>query len=183
MLSTTIPNILTLGRIFLIPIVVVGFYLKSSNGCWLAFLAYSCACVTDFFDGYMARLWSQTSRFGQFLDPVADKLLVATSLLLLVGFERLTEISYVPALIILCREILVSGLREFLSDIRISVNVSLLAKWKTAIQMVSIGILMVAPIFTTVPNLQIMGEGLLWVSATLTIITGYDYCRLGLRHI
>ena len=180
-----LPNILTLSRILAIPIVVPFMFMAPPLGNWLAFSVYTYAGITDFFDGYLARAWSQQSAFGRFLDPIADKLLVAAVLLMLVGVGPVDGINMLPALVILCREILVSGLREFLADAHVSVPVTVLAKWKTAIQMVALGFLIVGaagPDFGPVSTTEIGLFGL-WGAAILTIVTGYDYLRAGLRHI
>lgn len=179
----TIPNLLTLSRIALIPIIMAAFYTDNHLGRWVATLAFICACFTDFLDGYVARLWRQTTRFGQFLDPVADKLLVASTLLMLVGFGRIQSVSFLPAIIILCREILVSGLREYLSDIHIKMPVTQLAKWKTAAQMIAISLLLIGDISPFGNTVNIIGEGLLWIAAILTLITGYAYLKANLRHM
>ncbi|MCE3230094.1 MAG: CDP-diacylglycerol--glycerol-3-phosphate 3-phosphatidyltransferase [Alphaproteobacteria bacterium] len=179
----SIPNLLTLSRIALIPIIMAAFYTDNHLGRWVAALAFISACFTDFLDGYVARLWSQTSRFGQLLDPIADKLLVASTLLMLVGFGRIRPVSFLPALIILCREILVSGLREFLSGLQVQMPVTLLAKWKTAAQMIAISLLLIGDISPFGGAVNLIGEGLLWVAAILTLMTGYAYLRLSLRHL
>ena len=180
-----LPNILTLSRIAAIPVVIGLLFLPSPWGSWLAFSAYVYAGITDFLDGYLARAWKQQSNFGKFLDPIADKLLVAAILLVLVGIDRIYGFAIIPAAIILCREILVSGLREFLAEVRVGVPVSQLAKWKTAMQILALGFLLVGeegpdfgPLITT--DIGIYG---LWIAAVLTLITGYDYLRAGLRHI
>ena len=178
-----IPNLLTLSRIALIPIIMAAFYTDNHTGRWVATLAFISACFTDFLDGYVARLWSQTSKFGQFLDPVADKLLVASTLLMLVGFGRIQPLSYLPAIIILCREILVSGLREFLSDLQVQMPVTRLAKWKTAAQMGAISLLLIGDISPFGGAVNLIGEILLWVAALLTLITGYAYLKSSLRHL
>lgn len=178
-----IPNLLTLSRIALIPIIMAAFYTDNHTGRWVATLAFISACFTDFLDGYVARLWSQTSRFGQFLDPIADKLLVASTLLMLVGFGRIQPLSYLPAIIILCREILVSGLREFLSDLQVQMPVTRLAKWKTAAQMGAISLLLIGDISPFGGAVNLIGETLLWVAALLTLITGYAYLKSSLRHL
>jgi cardiolipin synthase len=179
----SIPNLLTLSRIALIPIIMAAFYTDNHLGRWVATLAFISACFTDFLDGYVARLWSQTTRFGQFLDPVADKLLVASTLMMLVGFDRIRPVSFLPAIIILCREILVSGLREFLSDIQVQMPVTTLAKWKTAAQMAAISLLLIGDISPFGGVLNLIGEALLWVAALLTLITGYAYLKSSLRHL
>ncbi len=180
-----IPNILTVSRIVIIPVVLGFIWIGAPWGNWLAFAAYTYACVTDFFDGYLARAWHQQSAFGRFLDPIADKLLVAGVLFMLVGVESISALHILPAAVILCREILVSGLREFLAEAQVGMPVSLLAKWKTAIQMLALGFLIVGTAgpdfgFATTWEIGIYG---LWVAAVITIITGYDYLRAGLRHI
>jgi len=180
-----IPNVLTVSRIVAIPVVLVFIYWGGSLGSWLAFSAYTYACITDFFDGYLARAWHQQSAFGRFLDPIADKLLVAGVLFMLVGVETISAIHIFPAAIILSREILVSGLREFLAEARVGLPVSLLAKWKTTIQMLALGFLIVGmagPDFGPVSTWEIGIYGL-WVAAIITLVTGYDYLRVGLHHI
>ena len=180
-----IPNILTVSRIVAIPVVLIFIYMGGPLGNWLAFWVYTYACITDFFDGYLARAWHQQSAFGRFLDPIADKLLVAGVLFMLVGVETISALHILPAAVILSREILVSGLREFLAEARVGLPVSLLAKWKTTIQMLALGFLIVGHIgpdfgFATTWEIGIAG---LWMAALITIITGYDYMRAGLKHI
>jgi cardiolipin synthase (CMP-forming) len=177
---STLPNVLTMSRIMLIPVVTTAFYIDTTLSKWIAVIAFICACLTDFLDGYIARLMKQTSKFGQFLDPIADKLLIASTLLLLAGFDRISRLSFLPAIIILCREILVSGLREYLSALHVTVPVSYLAKWKTLIQMTSIALLLVGEIHGL--SMTIPGELLLWMAALLTLITGYDYFRTSLKY-
>ena len=180
---TSVPNLLTLSRILAIPVVVASFYIEGDFARWLACAVFSAAGFTDWLDGHMARRWAQQSDLGRFFDPIADKLLVAATLLMLTATVRLPFGALLPALVILCREILVSGLREYLAELRVGLPVSRLAKWKTAIQMVAIGVLIVGdagPVFLPVKDI---GGLLLWIAATLTLITGYDYLRLGLLHM
>jgi cardiolipin synthase len=182
-MQMTLPNFLTLSRIAVIPLVVGTFYLAQPWSSWLGAGLFALACITDWLDGHFARRWQQFSAFGRFLDPIADKLLVAIVLMMLVAFDRLGRSALFPALVILAREILVSGLREFLAGLRVGVPVSRLAKWKTGIQMVAIGVLMVGaqgPAFLPTEGL---GEALLWIAALLTMVTGYDYLRAGLKHM
>lgn len=183
---TKLPNILTFSRIVAIPVLVcLLLFVNDPLGSWLALAAYTIACVTDFFDGYLARAWSQQSAFGRFLDPIADKLLVASVLLMLVGIDRIAGLTVLPAAVILCREIVVSGLREFLAQVRVRVPVTTLAKWKTGIQMTTLGFLLVGPSgpdFGPLSTTQIGVIGL-WGAAGLTLITGYDYLLAGLRTI
>jgi len=175
-----LPNILTLSRIAIIPIVVATFFFDSTLMRWVAVSLFILAGVTDFFDGYLARRANQVSRLGRFLDPIADKLLVASILLMLVGFGRVEIWSYIPAIIIMLREILVSGLREFLAELRVGLPVTKLAKGKTTVQMVALGFLIVGD---AVPMVQAIGEVLLWLAALLTLVTGYDYLKAGLKHM
>lgn len=179
----TLPNILTLSRIAVIPLVVASFYLPQPWASWIGTSLFAAACITDWLDGHFARRFEQVSAFGRFLDPIADKLLVALVLMMLVAFDRLRMPSLLPALVILAREILVSGLREFLADIRVSVPVSRLAKWKTGIQMVAIGVLLLVTDSTNSHVVLYIGESLLWLAAILTMVTGYDYLRAGLTHM
>ncbi len=181
-----LPNILTFSRIVAIPVLVgLLLFFDDPLGSWLAFAAYLFACVTDFFDGYLARAWHQQSAFGRFLDPIADKLLVASTLLVLVGIDRIEGLTVLPAAVILCREILVSGLREFLAEVRVPVPVTTMAKWKTGIQMVALGFLLVGPAGPRFGPLTTTEIGIygLWGAAALTLISGYDYLIEGLRHI
>tara|TARA_B110000438_G_scaffold277384_1_gene299969 strand:+ start:7161 stop:7658 length:498 start_codon:yes stop_codon:yes gene_type:complete len=144
---------------------------------------FTIACITDFFDGYLARRSNQVSSFGRFLDPIADKLLIAALLLMLVGFERMTVWTYPAAVIILMRELSVSGLREFLAQAQVSVPVTSLAKWKTTLQMITLGFLIVGKDAPNWIPAQMIGEIGLWLAAVLTLITGYDYFKAGLKHM
>jgi cardiolipin synthase (CMP-forming) len=181
---TSLPNLLTLSRIVVIPLVVATFYVPGDYARWFACALFSAAGVTDWLDGHMARRWAQQSELGRFLDPIADKLLVAATLFMLVAKGRLSaEWALLPALVILCREILVSGLREYLAELRVGLPVSKLAKWKTAIQMVAIGVLIVGDAGPAFLQVTAIGESLLWLAALLTLVTGYDYLRAGLAHM
>lgn len=176
-------NILTMSRIAAIP-AIVGFMLAPGLWHWVALALFILACVTDWFDGYVARRLDQVSPLGRFLDPIADKLVVAAVLLILVSIGHIDGWSILAALVILCREILVSGLREFLAELRVGVPVSMLAKWKTTVQMVALGFLIVAKPESEVPiNAMLIGEILLWIAAVMTVITGYDYMTIGLKHM
>lgn len=180
---TTLPNLLTLSRIVAIPLVIATFYLPAPFGPWIGCALFSLAGFTDWLDGRLARLWQQQSELGRFLDPIADKLLVGAILFMLAALARISAASVLPALVILSREILVSGLREHLAGLRVRVPVSRLAKWKTGIQMAAIGVLLVGPSGPAFLPAQAIGEVLLWIAALLTLITGYDYLRAGLAHI
>tara|TARA_B100001142_G_scaffold245379_1_gene244798 strand:+ start:109 stop:699 length:591 start_codon:yes stop_codon:yes gene_type:complete len=179
----TVPMLLTLFRIAAIPGVVALLYLDTNLGRYLACTLFGVAAITDFFDGYLARAWSQQSKMGQFLDPVADKLLVAAALIMMTGFGQISGLVILPAIVILCREIMVSGLREFLAEIRVGIPVSTLAKWKTTLQMFSIGFLIVGDTGPEFLPTRLIGETGLWIAAVLTLITGYDYLHAGLRHM
>ncbi len=182
-MRVNLPNLLTLFRIAVIPGLVVLFYFETRFASWLACGLFSLAAITDFLDGYIARATKSQSAFGRFLDPVADKLLVASALLMMVAFGQISGLVILPALVILCREITVSGLREYLAGLRVGVPVSQLAKWKTTLQMVAIAVLIVGDNGPwNIPLVEI-GEVGLWIAALLTIVTGYDYLRAGLRHI
>jgi len=176
-----LPNLLTLSRIVAIPLVVACFWLDRGWAQWFSAGLFALACITDWFDGYFARRYHQISRFGRFLDPIADKLLVAAALVMLVKNGTLADINVLAALIILAREILVSGLREFLAELNVSVPVSQLAKWKTGAQMSAITFLLLGD--AAPPVIGQVGLALIWVAAVLTLVTGYDYLRTGLRHM
>ena len=178
-----LPNLLTLSRIAAIPAVMGAFYLPGYWSNWVTVVLFTLAGLTDLLDGYLARSWNQTSKLGRFLDPVADKLLVAATLLMLAHFDRIDGWSIIPALIILCREIMVSGLREYLAELKVHVPSSRLAKWKTTIQMVAIGFLIVHKAPPDWLSAHVVGICGIWVAAGLTLITGYEYLRAGLRHM
>ncbi len=178
-----LPNLLTLSRIGAIPAIVALFWFDGPTVRWVMLAVYSYACITDFFDGYAARSMGAISSFGRFMDPVADKLLVAAIILMLVAFDRIVGLAVLPGLVILCRELLVSGLREFLAEIKVGVPVSGLAKWKTFIQMIALGFLMIGSAAPAEIPAVMIGELCLWIAAGLTIITGYDYLKTGLVHL
>jgi cardiolipin synthase len=182
-MQRNLPNILTLSRILVIPLLIGAFYINGDLGNWVVLALFVLASVTDFLDGYLARTWKQVSEIGRFLDPVADKLLVASTLLMLVAFDRIEGWTILPALVILCREILVSGLREFLASIRMSVPVSRRAKWKTAIQMTAIGFLIVGNAGPAALPILTIGEIGLWIAALFTLTTGYAYMRVGIQRM
>lgn len=188
----TLPNILTLSRIFAVPLLVWLLWWPAWRlGYGLAYGMYCLMGVTDYFDGYLARAQGAVSRLGIFLDPIADKIMVAAVILVLTGKGVITGVHVIAALVILLREIAVSGLREFLGGIRVSVPVSQLAKWKTTFQMISLGSLILIP---AVPGWSVpytgglispfsVGIVTLWGAAVLTLITGWDYLRVGLKHM
>jgi cardiolipin synthase len=185
----SVPNILTFARIAAIPVVVGCVYAQSilEGPLWLRWVAlavFIAAAITDFLDGYYARIWDQQSALGRMLDPIADKLLVASCLLMLAADGIIHGWTLWAAIVILCREILVSGLREYLAALRVSVPVTKLAKWKTTAQLVAIGFLLAGEAGDRVfPFVTQLGLLLLWLSAILTIYTGWDYFRAGIHHL
>jgi CDP-diacylglycerol--glycerol-3-phosphate 3-phosphatidyltransferase len=183
---SSLPNLLTLSRIVAIPVLIFLMWGGSWQGYLGALAVYIVAAATDYLDGYLARAQGTVSRLGIFLDPVADKLMVATVIIMLVANTDIAGIHVLAATIILLREITVSGLREFLATARVSLPVSQLAKWKTAVQMVALGALIAwRPVAQFWPALPVHEAGLaaLWVAALLTLVTGWDYLRTGLRHM
>lgn len=176
-----LPNILTVSRILAIPVFCAAFWLPPGWGHWIPLGIFIAAGVTDYFDGYLARRYNQQSAFGRFLDPVADKLLVASALLMLVAFDRVTGLSVIAAVVILCREILVTGLREFLAELRVPLPVTQLAKWKTALQLIAIGTLIAAEATPAWTYAVTIGDTMLWLAAILTLYTGYDYLLAALK--
>ncbi|MGQ0456503.1 MAG: CDP-diacylglycerol--glycerol-3-phosphate 3-phosphatidyltransferase [Hyphomicrobium sp.] len=183
-LSTSLPNILTYGRIAAIPVLAAVLFFDDSHlSRWIAFAIFVAACLTDWLDGYLARIWQQQSNLGRMLDPIADKLLVGATLLLLVHTQAIAGWSIWAAIIILSREILVSGLREFLAELNVKVHVTQLAKWKTAFQFIALAMLLVGPAADEfVPGVSEAGLVILWIAALLTLVTGYDYLKAGIRH-
>lgn len=184
-----LPNLLTYARIVAVPAVVACLYWQDilQGGLWLRWVAlfiFISAGVTDVLDGYYARKWGEQSAFGRMLDPIADKLLVASCLLMLAADGTIRGWSLWAAIVILCREILVSGLREYLAELRVSVPVTQLAKWKTTLQLVAVGFLIAGDAGDAfVPVVTPVGLTLLWLSALLTLYTGWDYFRAGMRHL
>jgi cardiolipin synthase len=176
---TNPPNLLTGSRIAAIPALVAAFYVPGDFGQWATCAIFALAAITDFLDGYLARNWSMQSPLGRMLDPIADKLLVGAAILMLVHFDRAPIL---PALVILCREILVSGLREFLAEVHVGLPVSRLAKWKTGVQMVAIAFLIVGTAAPAWLHADYVGSSGLWFAAGLTLVTGFDYLLVGLRH-
>ncbi len=186
-MMTDLPNVLTLSRIAAIPLIVVLVALRNPACDLAACVVFSAAAITDYFDGRIARVRRQTSDIGRMLDPIADKLLVGATVMMLAGTDRLTALGLYPAVVILLREILVSGLREYLAGIRIGLPVTKLAKWKTGFQMGALGTLLAGDASAVMLHLgflpiSLIGEAMLWVAAALTLWTGWDYLTAGLRH-
>lgn len=179
-----IPNCLTFARILAVPALVLALhYLEPATAHWTAFTIFVLASVTDWLDGYLARVWSQQSLLGAMFDPIADKLLVGATLMMLIADGTLTGTAIFAAIIILCREILVSGLREFLAGLQVRVIVTQLAKLKTFLQMLALALLLAGPASGSfAPVTMQIGHVLLWVAAVLTLWTGSDYLRAAIRH-
>jgi cardiolipin synthase len=181
--AVSLPNVLTYLRILAVPAVVLCLYLLPGDaGRWWALGVYIAACITDWLDGFLARVWRQQSVLGRMLDPIADKLLVGATLLMLTFDGTIGKIHVMAAVIILCREILVSGLREFLAELNVRVHVTQLAKWKTTVQMTALGVLLAGPAGDKlVAGVTWTGLAMLWVAALLTLWTGYDYLKAAIR--
>ena len=185
----TLPNILTLSRIFAVPLLVFLLWKPSWFDYAITFGLYCLVGITDYFDGYLARAQKTVSRLGVFLDPIADKIMVVAVIVMLIssrqasGVPVIHDFHIVPALVILLREITVSGLREFLAGLQVSVPVSKLAKWKTTFQMVSLGALILGGAVPAFPWVHTVGLISLWAAAVLTLVTGWDYLRVGLKHM
>ncbi len=187
----TLPNLLTLSRILAVPILVFLLWKPDWFDYAITFVLYCLVGLTDYFDGYLARAQGTVSRLGVFLDPIADKIMVAAVIVMLIARPPLGPDSdpiiadwhLIPALIILLREIIVSGLREFLAGLRISMPVSQLAKWKTTLQLVSLGALILGGAVPAWAWIHNVGLASLWAAAALTLVTGWDYLRVGIRHM
>jgi cardiolipin synthase len=187
--ALALPNLLTYGRIAAVPAVVACMFWSQvfQGGLWLRWVAlfiFIIAGLTDLLDGYFARLWAQQSPLGRMLDPIADKLLVSACLLMLAADGTILGWSLWAAIVILCREILVSGLREFLAELRVSVPVTRVAKWKTTVQLVAVGFLIAGEAGDLIlPVTTDIGLALLWISAIVTLYTGWDYMQAAARHL
>jgi CDP-diacylglycerol--glycerol-3-phosphate 3-phosphatidyltransferase len=186
----SLPNLLTLSRILAVPLLVFLLWRPQPFDYAITFVLYCIVGITDYFDGYLARAWGSISRLGQFLDPIADKIMVAAVLVMLMASRRangddpiIQDWHVIPALIILLREIIVSGLREFLAELRVLMPVSWLAKWKTTFQLVALGALILAGSVPQYEWIHQVGLASLWAAAALTLVTGWDYLRIGIRHM
>ena len=180
----TLPNILTLSRIVTVPLLAAFLWWPEwAAGYAIAFAIYALMGVTDYFDGYLARSQGTVSKLGVFLDPIADKIMIAAVILMLVAKNQIDGLDIIPALVILVREIAVSGLREFLGGIQVSLPVSALAKWKTTLQLGALGFLIFAPAMPAWTWVHPVGVIGLWSAAVLTVVTGWDYLRVGLKHM
>jgi cardiolipin synthase len=183
-MTRNIPNILTFFRIAILPIIIALFFVPEAWAAWTALGLYTLACITDFLDGYIARKMQIVSAMGTFLDPIADKIFIASLLIVMAGFGRLDGFWLIAAIIILSRELLVSGLREFLGPMNIQLPVSKLAKWKTTVQMIALGFLVVGDYGDVlVPYTLEIGQYGLAIAAILTVMTGWAYLKAGLKHI
>ena len=177
----SLPNLLTMSRIVVIPVIFLSVYINSTLWSFLAAVLFIIASITDYFDGYLARARNQTSALGRLLDPIADKLLVTSALVVLLAKPDMlvTKLSFIPIIVILCRELLVSGLREFLMEVRVGMPVTRLAKWKTGFQMTALSMMLLKGFWYWGG----IGEVLLWIAGVLTFITGYQYFQQGLSYI
>lgn len=182
--ATNLPNVLTYARIVAVPALVACLmFVDGEAGRWAAFWLFVGAAITDWLDGYLARRLEQQSTLGRMLDPIADKLIVGAVLIMLVHDRTIDGLSIWAAIVIMCREILVSGLREFLAELNVKIHVTALAKWKTAVQMVALAVLIAGPAGDRIiPGISTAGTALLWLAAVLTLWTGYDYLKAGIRH-
>ena len=181
-MKLNLSNILTLSRIIVIPVIAILIYLKSPFYGWIVFILFCAAGITDYFDGYFARMRNEISHLGTFLDPIADKLLVAAVILILTSKEVIADWEVIPALIILLREIAVSGLREYLAGIKISVPVSKIAKLKTSLQLIALAILILSESGISIIPILFIGKIALWAAGILTLYTAYDYLKSGFKH-
>lgn len=179
----SLPNLLTLSRILAVPFIVGAFFIAPPWGPGIAFVVFVIAGLTDFLDGYLARAQGTVSKLGVFLDPIADKIMVAAVILMLAAEGAVTGVHIIAAVIIMCREIFVSGLREFLAGTKVSVPVSQLAKWKTAFQMIALGALILEGAVGALLPAATIGLIGLWLAAALTLVTGYDYLKAGIKHM
>lgn len=185
----SLPNILTISRIVVIPVIFLSIYIHALWWSVFAGILFIVAAVTDYLDGYLARSRNETSAFGRLLDPIADKLLVVSALLIIVANQMVDNISYIPVGIIMCREVLVSGLREFMAEVKVGMPVTRLAKWKTGFQMTALSMILLSRIWVVnifgedVMVWGVIGEILLWVAGVLTFMTGYDYFKKSLDYI
>lgn len=177
----SLANRLTLSRIAAIPVILILLYLQREWAAWIALVLFVAAGLTDMLDGYLARRDGQVSKIGEFLDPIADKLLVAAVILLLVYNQHITGATIIPAVIILLREVAVSGLREFLADVRVSMPVSQLAKWKTFIQIVAVSFL-IGGDYAPALHATLVGDIGLWIAGVITVVTAWDYWRASEKH-
>ena len=173
----SLPNLLTISRIVVIPVIFLSIYIHTALWSMLAAVLFIIASITDYLDGYLARSRNETSAFGRLLDPIADKLLVASALIVILADDMVHPINFIPVIVILCREILVSGLREFLAEVNVGMPVTRLAKWKTGFQMTALSMILVGYMFHD------LGVVLLWIAAVLTFVTGYQYFQKSLDYV
>jgi CDP-diacylglycerol--glycerol-3-phosphate 3-phosphatidyltransferase len=173
-------NILTVFRLFLLPVIILLLFKLTAAAAWAALIIYAIGAITDFFDGYVARKLNQVSEFGKFMDPISDKIYVTIILLALLAIDRIESYWVIPVMIIFIREFLVSGMREFLGPKNIQLPVTNLAKWKTTFQMLCLGFLIIGPYF---PGAMIAGLMFLLSAAIITTITGWDYIKAGFKHM
>lgn len=169
------PNILTVSRIILIPVIVFCFFMQSTSGNAIVLAIFVFCCITDFLDGYFARAYKQTTKLGQILDPIADKVLISTTILFLAGFQKISSLTLIPACLILCREVMISEIRDIVFAQKKQFTTSVAAKWKTAVQMFSIATILTAQLLPNNGNILIIGEALFWFSSIISLFSGISY--------
>ncbi|OEY87078.1 CDP-diacylglycerol--glycerol-3-phosphate 3-phosphatidyltransferase [Wolbachia pipientis] len=179
MFKKNLPNLLTISRVLAIPVIVLSFYIQNRYANLITILTFTFACITDFFDGYLARMWKVQSRFGKLLDPIADKLIVVSTIIMLIYKHKVDDFTVIPSIIIICREILVSGLREFLITVNVSLPVSKVGKIKTFFQMIAV----IALILDDYIVVKEVGVICLWCAALITVWSGYRYVVVGIKQI
>ena len=179
----TIPNLLTISRMAILPFFMLAFFLRSNFGDISALCIFLFCCITDYLDGYLARTYKQTTNLGQILDPLADKVFISITILFIVGFSKISTISIIPAAIILCREIIISGVRDAAISNKKNFTTSKLSKWKTATQMMSISLILISDTCSHQFRgiVSVSGEILFWISSIVSIISGISYCKIHLR--
>lgn len=179
MLKKNLPNLLTISRVLAIPAIILSFYIENKYASLITISIFIFACITDFFDGYLARTWQVQSKFGRLFDPIADKLIVVSTIIMLIYKQKINDLTIIPSIIIICREILIPGLREFLIATNVKLPVSRVGKIKTSIQMVAV----VALIMNDYEIIQYIGTVCLWAAAVITIWSGYNYISTGIKQI
>lgn len=179
MLKKNLPNLLTISRVLAIPAIILSFYIENKYASFITISIFMFACITDFFDGYLARTWQVQSKFGRLFDPIADKLIVVSTIIMLIYTQKINDLTIIPSIIIICREILIPGLREFLIATNVKLPVSRVGKIKTSIQMVAV----VALIMNDYEIIQYIGTVCLWAAAVITIWSGYNYISTGIKQI
>ncbi len=173
-------NILTVARLALLPPIILLLFIDKPWAAWSVLALYSAGAITDWLDGFIARRWNQVSDFGRFMDPISDKIFVVSMMVMLIATHRIEGVTIVAVIIILAREFMVSGMREYLGPKNIQLPVTGLAKWKTTVQMIATGLLILEPVSMTA---SYTGLGLLWIATILTVATGWSYVSEGWKYL